>query len=420
MLPIEMVFKYLDSGPCLKFATARHIVEYSTRFGGMAHPVAVHAPPSLRERVLFEFRSPRNRAYLANAFQRELPHGDRRLEFILSTLDVAILEYSGTSGAGGALLDADPLAIRGSGSRSGNVLEELKHLNQTFFQQRIAESNYNFVPRERITKDLDAVTGADAPWGDNEELYYKLFVRDSLRPKGLEYLNDRGPLWALHEDQRPFAPKEVAQAPQNFAETFNPSIAIEDQAWSAGDATRSASSLCEQYYGGEEIFDRLDLAEDYHASGRDSTAAIAGSVAVREGGSVVQEWFDPIACSWQVPNSAVPPTHLQAAAMRAQSSCRDVSPTIAELSGSQAPSSGGRAERRGIPLYQRAAPRYNVIHARAEVDETLGSGSHEFGGELMSPVRRWDMTPARTPFEPAGVKRPEHRPLRSSHFGARH
>jgi hypothetical protein len=337
---------------------------------GIAHAmasafgVAARAPLSQRERVLLEFRSPRNRAYLADAFRRVFPDPrDQRLAFVLGTLDSAILEYSATAGLGGALLDSDPLALRGSAPRGRGALDELKHLNQAFFQQRVGESSRNFAPREKITEELDAVTGDDAPWGDNEELYYKLFVRDSLRPKGFENLNAHAPLWALHEDQRPFAPKAEAAAPHNFAATYDPSVPIEDQAWSAGDEGRSAGALCEQYFG-EEGF--LDLGED-------------------TSGGVVQEYYDPIKCRWDAP----PPTNLQAAAARARSA--GSSPTVAELLRS---SSGGRAERRGIPLYQRSAPRYNVLHGRADVDETLGSGSHEFGGELMSPVRGWNVGPA--------------------------
>ena len=79
-------------------------------------------PPSFRERVLHEFRSPQNVQYVTNAAQRfKLPVGN--------DLAGRMYRFSTTYGQGGVMVDSDPLAQRGTSARGANLWAELKRMN---------------------------------------------------------------------------------------------------------------------------------------------------------------------------------------------------------------------------------------------------------------------------------------------------
>lgn len=337
-------------------------------------------PMSFRERVLFQFRSKENLDHIADAFRKVFPPEpgseliSSKLSFLLHTLPEAAYQYGTTYGQGGALLDSDPLAMRGSSSRSGNLLEELKHLNQAFFQQRIREVS----ARSEIAGTSVARTGGgpNAPVSD-EPLFYQMFVNDSLRPPGNEHLNDPGPLWRLDED-RAFASQHDA----------NPSVPEEDHAWSAGQKHRTAEQALAEYYGEEtplfstfsEPGNALPLPPAELAARTQTAMTGQGPVTTRS--ELTRANQKESVCGWD--------------------GLFQGRPGLARL---MEGSSGARFERReGIPYWQRAGHRAQLYTSRwqsstdgGDVDETLGNGSSEFGGERAGHVRRWNMDRLRHP-----------------------
>ena len=378
-------------------------------------------PMSFRERVLFQFRSPTNEKYLERAFRSQLPAGDRRLQFILRTLPGAVQEYGSTHGPGGAILDSDPLAMRGSASRSSNLVEELQHLNRAFFHQRIREASHNLGPGDG-PKGMNPSDTADS-----EPLFYQMFVADSLRPPGLENLNGGGPLWELHEDQRPATAFSLASGSydedrKTHQVRFDPSIGVMDMPWSVGKGERTAEAVVAEYYAEQGFADPDGFVVT------PVTSAMAQDVPHES----ILSSYDPITDRF----AARPPMKtLRAASTPMGPTNLEIAQAVREgrthLQGMKLPHAAGtmggagRFQRRGIPRWQRGGRREEVVAGRwmshesgprpgmpagpppdpwsiydeagGTFDETLGSGSSEFGGERLGHIRRFDMSRLRHP-----------------------
>lgn len=310
-------------------------------------------PPSFRERVLHEFRSPQNVQYVTNAAQRfKLPVGN--------DLAGRMYRFSTTYGQGGVMVDSDPLAQRGTSARGANLWAELKRMNASFFQQ-LASASYQYKADSKHVYDRGGSTAGDEP------LWYRMFEADSLRPPGMENLNGPGPLWAIDENQGAISqlgPLNVQDAKNNSPapivdrETFL-SVPEEDQAWSAANGQRTASQAVAEYYG-------IDADAVPGMGGLEPTLNAAS----------------------RTPNPYGP----------SQGDLTAWGPYWT-LNG------GSRFQRRDkIPRWQRAGHRPQLYTGRqtacdpGDVEETLGSGSREFGGgSRVGQVRGWDMRRLRDP-----------------------
>jgi len=383
-------------------------------------------PVSFRERILFQFRTSDNLRYLDASFRRTLPPDDPRLKFILGTLADTVDEFGSTYGQGGALIDTDPLAQRGSAFRSGNVVEELQHLNRAFYHERLRTSSQLL-----NTRPLPGGHG-EFDVGSREPLFYQMFVADSLRPPGLENLNGPGPLHALHEDQS-FSSLFRAPDQVGFSDNYNPSIGVEDMPWSAGLASRSAETAISEYYGDESPFDTHlahasqngdEFYADVHLRDHGDDGFTSSPFSVLEAASraaVVPRQLPDGRQRAPMPITQMEMAELSARGGRKQSVSgfenyfysRRTPVPVADPS--MVSGAAGRFERReGIPFWQKTGHRPELYTGRwqsateqsafgpvdgdaGDVEETLGTGSSEFGGERLGHVRRWDMSRLRNP-----------------------
>lgn len=340
-------------------------------------------PTTFRERVLFQFRSAENARHLEYEVRRRAPPGSSRLQFLLQTLPSAVYHYGATDGMATDVLDSDPLAVRGSASRSLNLGEELSHLNASFLRQRLAEAA-RLYPDTRPRAGGMAAASLPAPAaGDaygSEPLHYQMFVADSLRPPGLEGLNSAGPLWELHENQRP------SPAAGGFGRELDPQVGLEDSPWAAASGRRTAEQAVAEYYGVDSpmaanmgIMPTLEAAQRSHGPTYSQIAQGMRKEAWASGASVsgFEHWFG-------------------------RGSGSGVN-TLAGKGGGGA--GGGRFQRREeIPYWQRPGGRPEILEGRwqsgadgGSFEEGLGAGSAEFGGERENPIRGWDMSRLRHP-----------------------
>ena len=444
----------------------------------------VRHPTSFRERVLAEFRSPRNVDHIVQAIRRVFPEGSQRTEAIQS-LFMAMVEYGSTYGHGGVLVDSDPLGLRGAATGGGNLLEELQHLNQAFFQQHIRHTMESGrtagVPLARGGSNPAAMTSGPGAPTEGEPLFYRMFEADSLRPPGLENLNGPGPLWELPENQgassmlsaagvrgpptygsrcvmpgeaRPvptaathhegFAVAPVPGVHEGFATMPVPGVAKEDMPWRASTQPYvSAETAAAEYYGHETPisaamgFDSpIHLAETRAPGASGMNVADAAARVAATGGQPLPgaPGGPPSKCGY---DGFFQPRRgngglagmMEDAARRAN--LNGDAAAAALLSGNAA-----RFERREqIPYWQRAGHNPTLYTGRwqshkgmapggehsgrqrgtlserdwrksgareqywdtGDMEETLGSGSAEFGGGLESHVRGWDMDRLRHP-----------------------
>jgi len=379
-------------------------------------------PLSFRERVLREFRSAENLRHLADAFRRAA--GDprtsgvaaARLGYVMRSLPETVDQFASLSGRGAELIGSDPLAARGSASRSSNVVEELQHLNRTFFHQRMRAAQTLVEAADGGRRVVARTGGGPAAPVDNEPLYYRMFVADSLRPPGLEGLNGPGPGYELLEDQaalsvagaRAAAPPDgVSDALWNAAafDDYDPSRPLDDYAWGGGDARRSADDAVAEYYGSDNPL--------HNAMGDSDPRLWDAERAVRDGSGRPVTTMDAAArvrrppsdpkCGWgglfEEPGDGDSIDSIVAA-------------VDAQQHGNAFPASAGRYQRRpGIPFWQKQGRRVQAVFGRwqsadpgaspqmagGDLEETLGSGSAEFGGEREAQVRGWDMDRLREP-----------------------
>lgn len=185
-------------------------------------------------RILDAFRSPANVAAITRALSVRLPPGPLR-DHATQTAKREIHRYSMSGGLGEDVLKSDPLAQRGRRGATGITLggaDELARLNRAFVAGRLKFVRDN---AELITKGKDA--------RDNEPYHMQMFADDSLRPPGLEGLNDGGPLWEYAGDQRarPFLGGAYPDA--------DPAVAECDRAWAPGDGGQTAEETIAEYWG---------------------------------------------------------------------------------------------------------------------------------------------------------------------------
>jgi len=167
-------------------------------------------PRRLRERVLTQFRSPENLAYLEGAFRAAFKEAPPRLRYVLSTLPRDVYDFASSFGQGGELHDADPLVARGANEQGGSFLEELHALNRAFFDARQQAAAEHAGPVARAVagapevppaglgaRELGRDGGTVALGGE------PIFVRghEALSWGGHEGLNGPGPYWELRENQ---------------------------------------------------------------------------------------------------------------------------------------------------------------------------------------------------------------------------
>jgi hypothetical protein len=267
---------------------------------------AARVPRRFRDRVLRVFRSPENLAYLRSLFAARLPRGPAQ-RLALASLHDAVLGFSEGEGRAYDLLDSDPLARRGAGSRAVGLWGELRRLNRAFYEDRLAFLRTR--PDGRAPRDGAAE--------DDEPYHVRMFVADSLRPPGLEHFNTPGPLYALREDQSTWMPRSAAtpQARERFevrrsrdgtygvepqalcsvkgrAPPYDTSFLDEgpdlmggtdDEPWGVGDPNRTPEQAVAEYWGDGWAATETQLGAP-ETMGQTEGAAHAWGPAWRDGG----------------------------------------------------------------------------------------------------------------------------------------
>lgn len=231
--------------------------------GWWAGREAVRTPIRFRERVLNQFRSPANLAYLRSLFEKRYPRGPLRT-FAVDTLQDAVLSFAEGEGRGYDVLGDDPIAQRGAVSRAVSLWDEVRRMNRVFYEDRLS-----------LLRDQAHIIERRAPRDgvseDEEQYHMRMFISDSLRPPGLEHFNTPGPLYALREDQSDWTPKRpLPGSRESFAAQPGPSprpgsqeafaarraadndvyLYNEDDApWDIGDPNRTPEQALAEYWG---------------------------------------------------------------------------------------------------------------------------------------------------------------------------
>lgn len=227
---------------------------HGSEAGWWAGREASRTPVRFRDRVLAQFRSPQNLAYLRDLFARRVPAGPLRA-FTLATLHDALLEYSGGEGRALEVLASDPGTQRGALRPAVGLWDEVRRLNRAFYEDRLA-----FLREQAHTIERRAPLWPPARDGvseDDEPYHMRMFVSDSLRPPGLEHLNTPGPLYALREDQSTWTPRQrreqftAAGADDTSADVFLYGEA--DAPWSRGNPNRTPEQSLAEYWGDDRI-----------------------------------------------------------------------------------------------------------------------------------------------------------------------
>ena len=212
------------------------------------NPAPWRGQNSFKSRVAAQFRSRENIDYLRDIFKRDLTGGARK--FIVSSLEEAVHGFYAE-----AVLDEDMIAQRG-GLRPGIALwDEVRRLNRVFYESRMeiaASMSVGYI---------------------NEPYHMRMFEADSIRPPGLESLNNDGPSYELLENQVPHhssgpgaaASKrsnqewvDDAQLASPTARSFDGFVAGNggggnnvgsggDEAWSAANPYRSSEEAAQEY-----------------------------------------------------------------------------------------------------------------------------------------------------------------------------
>ena len=206
---------------------------------------ALRTPARFRDRVVAQFRSPQNVAYLRELFAERAPAGPLRA-FALETLHDALLEYSSGSGRALEVLASDSTARRGALRPAVDLWGEVRRLNRAFYVDRLA----------LLREQAQTIAGlGDGIAEDDEPYHVRMFVSDSLRPPGLEHLNAPGPLYALREDQ-PLWPARGRQGREQFrarnSGAYDDGAALcgeDDAPWSVGNPSRTPEQALAEYWG---------------------------------------------------------------------------------------------------------------------------------------------------------------------------
>lgn len=296
---------------------------------------ALRTPARFRDRVVAQFRSPQNIAYLGELFAERVPAGPLRF-FALATLHDALLEYSSGSGRALEVLASDSTARRGALRPAVGLWDEVRRLNRAFYEDRLA----------LLREQAQTIEGlGDGVAEDDEPYHMRMFVSDSLRPPGLEHLNAPGPLYALREDQSLWPGerrgREQFRDGRNSGAYDEASLCGEDDApWSVGNPSRTPEQALAEFWG------------DGHVATEDGVATVPGSL------------LDP------------PTGQAYGGAYAWGNAWRE--------------NGGTRFMRREqIPFWQQGGREgYDY-----DIEETLGTATRELDGH----VRRWDMDRVRDP-----------------------
>jgi hypothetical protein len=216
---------------------------------------AARTQTRFHEKVVAQFISPQNIAYLKSVFEKMVPAGQMRI-FAVETLADAVYNYDRAVDA----VESDPIAQRGENRVASDMWSEVRRLNRLFFADRMK------LLREQASMiekgDRKMKRGPRDFTSDEDESYgMRMFIADSLRPPGLEHMNTPGPLYALREDQansERAPPGRGGQALRELFESKSPDASAnarpwqglhEDDGWGEGNPNRTPSQAIEEYWG---------------------------------------------------------------------------------------------------------------------------------------------------------------------------
>ena len=145
-------------------------------------------PASFQSRVIDQFRSPQNFAYLHTLLTRAVelhggPTAGPRRAHALATLHDALFEYSSGTGRALEVLASDPTAQRGALRPAVGLWDEVRRLNYAFYKDRLA------LLREQGRTTSQTIAGGCNDCLSDEPYHLQMFAADSLHPPGLEHLN---------------------------------------------------------------------------------------------------------------------------------------------------------------------------------------------------------------------------------------
>jgi hypothetical protein len=145
-------------------------------------------PKRFNEIVLQMFESERNTTYLKGLFARRIVDPHARA-FLISRMDERLMEYRPIALE---VLSSDAIAQRGQRQSGSDYWEEVRRLNRNFLKSSMT-----------MVKDLHHLVTGDhgETYFQDNQYHYTMFENDSLRPPGLEMLNDPAPLYDIGEDR---------------------------------------------------------------------------------------------------------------------------------------------------------------------------------------------------------------------------
>lgn len=193
MRPTRYVTPAEKKAPKPILATVRTDTPYKPRIAArIMESEAVRTPERFRTRVLNQFRSPENIAYLRMRFERDVPAGPMR-KFAVDTVEDAIYNFERFYD----LIGSDSTALRGHNRAGFDMWAEVRRINRAFYADRMKllreHSGLLEPPKNVLDRDFAEY--------EDESYQMRMFISDSLRPPGLEHLNNPGPLYDIREDQ---------------------------------------------------------------------------------------------------------------------------------------------------------------------------------------------------------------------------
>lgn len=168
--------------------------EYNNRYGsynndnprgGPVDKFTIQPIRNFKQRVLYQFRSDKNRKYIQHILQKKVP---KHLHNILKNVGYEMYGFK----IADELVDSEPIAQRGQSTRGTSFWHEVKKLNIAFVQHKLNDIKMNMV-----YYDPESV---DPMQRDSENWSQRLLIASTLRPPGFEYMNT-GPYYNIKEDR---------------------------------------------------------------------------------------------------------------------------------------------------------------------------------------------------------------------------
>lgn len=244
----------------------------------------IRAPIRFRERVKNQFQSPENIAYLESTIRNNMIEGGGK-RHVLANLFKSVMEFS--TQAADAIIASDPMGRR-------NINEsvfwlEVKRLNAAFVNERI-----QFTQQSAYL--LDPNPPRDGIASDDEPFAMRMFIADSLRPPGLEYLNNPGPAFNILEDQSTWEKKKSNQCCPPKKEPFSccdkddaafvgTNTADEDMPWRNGNPNCTAEDAIMEYWGDNNVESKTTLGSANMVGISNGDLRAFGSTWIDNGGS---------------------------------------------------------------------------------------------------------------------------------------